>query len=257
MSTKIYNGYIFDKRIKNLNQAHQELKKIRKSIEKKTKQIFSLKIARILVSLYDNLQNNCLNSEQIKLLEKFKENNYSNNLISEVIFYTENLAREESKSPYRVHYEYDFNAEVCIYEVKNRVLLLYFGAMPEIRKEFESSKLISEYIYQNQTDKPRNVSDFLWKKREKDWEAAMGDDTPQQSGLFYTFFKTNELFLVMPSYDDTLKNISKVKERELWLVNSHMNQHESHPKFESKESWDVIGVKAQSIKKRKNLFLNS
>jgi hypothetical protein len=229
MSTKIYNGYIFNKKVKNLNQAHKVLKKIRLSIELEAKKILSESAGRISVSIMDSLKYDCLNEKQIEVLNTLKSNGYSNSLLNEVIWAVDKNVKDDVSSPYRMNYEYDLNCSVYLYELQNRVLLLYYGQRPEFLKIFENHELIEDYHYQNQVDEPEDVSLKDFNKRGRDWNKVLGDMNPIQSGLKYTLLDISELWSLLPKYDDILKTKISLKDRKEWLTKSLIRKEPSYP----------------------------
>jgi hypothetical protein len=177
----------------------------------------------------DSLKYDCLNEKQIEVLNTLKSNGYSNSLLNEVIWAVDKNVKDDVSSPYRMNYEYDLNCSVYLYELQNRVLLLYYGQRPEFLKIFENHELIEDYHYQNQVDEPEDVSLKDFNKRGRDWNKVLGDMNPIQSGLKYTLLDISELWSLLPKYDDILKTKISLKDRKEWLTKSLIRKEPSYP----------------------------
>lgn len=82
--------------------------------------------------------------------------------------------KEVSKSSFK--FDYDYRCNLQIIPMKRKTLVLYFGNL-EMQQYLESlPDFLTDYHYQDQTDKPDDISTYKWKQREKDWENAIGPD---------------------------------------------------------------------------------
>jgi len=55
-------------------------------------------------------------------------------------------------------------------------------------KQLINTHILSDWHYQNSTDKPDNVRALEWRKRERMWKKVLGWNTPAMSGFCYNFF---------------------------------------------------------------------
>lgn len=116
-----------------------------------------------------------------------------------------NKIDETSKSPF--DYDYDYRCNLQIIPMKRKTLVLYFGNA-EMQQYLESlPDFLTDYHYQDQTDKPDDISTYKWKRREKDWELAIGPDyIPGRHGFSAKLFDTQYIIPVYrPSEIDGVK----------------------------------------------------
>lgn len=130
-------------------------------------------------------------------------------------------------SPFRSCY--DYRCKLQIIPMETKTLAMFFGN-PMLRNYLESRPdFLTDYHYQNQTDRPEDISDTEWNLREKDWDKAIGPDyIPSQHGFAVDLFNTENIMpIFVPSkvepvplpdighqmYDirDTLNSISDVE----------------------------------------------
>ena len=130
-------------------------------------------------------------------------------------------------SPFRSCY--DYRCKLQIIPMETKTLAMFFGN-PMLRNYLKSRPdFLTDYHYQNQTDRPEDISDTEWNLREKDWDKAIGPDyIPSQHGFTVDLFNTENIMpIFVPSkvepvplpdiehqmYDirDTLSSISDVK----------------------------------------------
>lgn len=229
MSTKIYNGYIFNKKIKTLDQAHKYLRSVRSQFENSGKYQIKEVAVRVAQYFFDSLENNVLNSEHKKAIEEFKSNQYQDNLLSQIIHKTENMFREDAKSPYRSGI-YDLNCSVMLYQYQNRILVLFYGSQ-KFRKIFESLKLIEDFHYQDQTDEPKDIPKKEFKLRGRWWEKVMDDKTPAQSGLSFSLMTDYESYFILPTYSDIVESLgSDIEQRTKTIVRALSQKEMPFPK---------------------------
>ena len=75
---------------------------------------------------------------------------------------------------------------------------MYFGNT-DIRRFIENHEMFEDYHYQNQCDKPDDISDEEWDKRESDWNDAIGPDyIPANHGWQVQLFNTKN---IMPIFN--------------------------------------------------------
>lgn len=130
-------------------------------------------------------------------------------------------------SPFRSCY--DYRCKLQIIPMETKTLTMFFGN-PMLRNYLKSRPdFLTDYHYQNQTDRPEDISDTEWNLREKDWDKAIGPDyIPSQHGFAVDLFNTENIMPIfvpskvepvplpdiehqMHDIRDTLSSISDVK----------------------------------------------
>lgn len=110
-------------------------------------------------------------------------------------------------------------AELQMIPVEDKILVMYFG--DEIVRKYLETKTdyFSDYHYQDQTDRPENISESEWKHRCADWDKAIGPDyIPSHHGWSVELFDaensvplfspTEEIFeFNFPSIDDAVTHL--------------------------------------------------
>lgn len=103
----------------------------------------------------------------------------------------------------------------------NHILYEICGANPgdayfDIKSKYE----IRDYHYQDQCDRPDNISSREWTKRKNDWDTVMPSYVPSQDGItvhltdvdtFYdiTFTESKQIMSRMPSKENMAKHLAK------------------------------------------------
>ena len=104
-----------------------------------------------------------------------------------------------AKSPFRC--DYDYRCILQIIPMETKTLAMFFGS-PMLRDYLESHHdFLTDYHYQNQTDRPENIPEEEWNLREKDWDKAIGPDyIPIQHGFSAELFNTDSIMpIFVPS----------------------------------------------------------
>lgn len=89
--------------------------------------------------------------------------------------------------------DYCISNSLCMFPFDDHIFLMSFGrsannVMERILKNEEWSSFrqkyqLEDYHYQNQTDKPDDISESDWDKREADWKEAMPTGIPSADGI--------------------------------------------------------------------------
>lgn len=112
-------------------------------------------------------------------------------LFFNTVFYVEEKFEYYTKNPNIIESEYDLRCMLILLPVKRKLLVTYFGNR-DFQSIIEEILPVSDYHYQNQTDRPENISKSQWKTRAKDWEEAIGPDyTPINHGIVMELHKQN------------------------------------------------------------------
>ena len=200
MSTKIYNGYKFDRNY-TLRELDEKLKILKKDVQAKANKLFSEHVIREFLYVFDYFT--FFGKEKtLKLLEKYK---YKREDLDWgiILFYITGYIEEKiqkSKGEIRRDFIYDYECSIHILPIPRKLLFLYYGEKPEFEKIVESQDYIKDYHYQNQTDRPETISRKSWKTREKDWEEAIIDYVPGNHGFTVELVNTQAFPLISKSY---------------------------------------------------------
>jgi hypothetical protein len=164
MSIKVYNGYIF--RNCDLNRAFSQLKSIQQE---------SIQIAK-------NKMKNTFN----KMLEAQKSDDKSSGLIaiSNLVDNMKTMAVKENKVV-----GIDYTCELVLIPNKKDILVLLYSVDNSLYQELFQKIELQEFYYFNNTDKPEDISDSHWNKREKYWKESgifeNGTTTAQKGVTFH------------------------------------------------------------------------
>lgn len=271
MSTKIYNGYCIERNLSilELSEFQKEVQKMMQDyIYERFCQLYG-KVVQNLVDKLTTLginarkEGNTIIENEICNLLSFTEKSLQAEIkdvirgkkskkkticsYSNADYYTiESVAYEYlckrieaakilfEKSPY------DLTSDICIFPAQEKCLFMAFGLADEFFRTLLKSKehakfaqkwVLKEYHYQNQTDRPEEISEEEWEIREKDWEKALEHSCiPEKSGLMIHFFNdVTDLFeyyseLKEKNYKDALKHIPDGTTRlNTFAKNSYIN----------------------------------
>lgn len=134
--------------------------------------------------------------------------------------------------------DYYFRAEMVLFPIFRgyTLFLAYSDSFSQLLDEIISNKEnnpvctefinkygIEDYHYQNQTDKPDNISDYRWDKRSDDWNKCFGiSSIPSVAGISIELMNTEMFFLKrltskekldleFTSKEDRIKKMAKYK----------------------------------------------
>ena len=192
MSTKIYNGYKFDKDY-SLRELDFKLMKLKNRIQAEATKTFFEQVLNEWMYIYD-----CYSffgpEIAIKRMNKYSKKEPTSldwsHILYEIIFFVEKQIRE-SKISYRRDFNYDYQCDIHILPIKDKLLFLYYGEKDNFRKILNEQNFIMEYHYQNQTDKPEKISNEEWEQRKKDWEEAIIDYIPSNHGFTFNLVNSD------------------------------------------------------------------
>lgn len=189
MSIKIYNGYILDQNysLRELNDLFVDLRK--KMQETANKSYLEL-IMDFCVYVQDMIA--IFGKEKAEQMLQREERFFKGSNFIDCWNCVEERVIEASKSDKR-NFRYDFQSEVQILPIENKILLMYFGNdKDELLQVFENEPYISEYHYQNQTDKPDSISEEEWEERRRDWTDALPSWIPSDTGFTIQLVNINK-----------------------------------------------------------------
>ena len=221
MSTKIYNAYVFDK-----NYSMYELEQLLDPVKEKIKKMAKEMKKQWLISEYFYYCDYLKIYGKEKCKEKAYGIKFEDKLSKCQKQIWEDLANENLHCLY-LHIDWyfserlqfcekhslcnDYKALVQVIPLADKTLAMYFGN-PDFFQECNFS-FLSDYHYQNQCDKPEEISDEEWNKRENDWDKAIGPDyVPAKHGFLVELFNTEWDFGII-SFKDIEKEFYPAMEQ--------------------------------------------
>lgn len=83
----------------------------------------------------------------------------------------------------------DFSANVFFIRMKDKTLALFYSDNSKLVELWQSQPEVSDYHYQNQVDKPQDISENDWEQRKIDWDNALSNSVPanNKNGIAYVF----------------------------------------------------------------------
>lgn len=234
MSTKIYDAFIFDKKYSIL-QLDNLFKDIRIEINAIAKEIKAEFIMRKFIGFYDLLQirgveyfkqllenANENNKKSNKQLKRIYESIISNNMAYLNISlncYFDFLVKENKTNSYGDS-DFNFKCMFQIFQIRGKLLAMYFG-----RNDFLNIILnhnfLSDYHYQNSSDRPSKITEKEWKQRYRDWDKAIGPDyIPINHGVSINLFNEEFGFGIIRKNDFKKEFIPSLEKRAKKIVDS-------------------------------------
>lgn len=179
MSTKLYHGIRF--KYRNMADILQQLISIRKE---------TVKLANELLTVND-----------LKLFIVDK------NILNKTDYEIEKELINELNSNCRVIWSPKFNFTISLIPEKNGYVYGYYFA-DNVKEYFEKIEpFVEDYHYQNQCDKPDNISNREWNNRRKKWDKILGYDSFTQRAFNFTVVGPQDLDILL-----TYKKIKKATE---------------------------------------------
>lgn len=199
MSTKIYNGIIFE--VKDLNALLKKLKALHAPMD-------AIKTAHVN-RLYSNKMVIELDRQQL-LPKRAKRKTFRDLRVDIKMEIMDKMI--ESKRKITSNFPYDCDFSVSVIPIKGKILGLYYSRLNEHEKFFTKLPWVKEYHYQNQTDQPDDVSDKEWNQRKRDWDKALpGFGMPAREG--YSFEILDNDFPIGHQFHIDYKVVPSVKKR--------------------------------------------
>lgn len=244
MSTKIYNGYRFKEPV-TLQQVQSFTQRLREKLAPLAKQEYCKAIIREIVEMIDMNQYGYFTT--CHYFHKFEK---SSLFRASCRYYDERISLLKSKNKRDPDVDFDFSICIIPLQSKDSTLILLYTEQSFLRKAFVEFPEIEEYHYQNQSDKPDEITEADWDIRRKDWDEGLGDFAPIEVGLeyrpysfdrfnFYTFHETKEYLEnhaneVIPLLDDRARLIAKRIMAEEWDVKHPLTELPENPTKEQK-----------------------
>jgi len=203
MSTKIYDAFILDKSIKNLNDIAKFNQTLKEEIEKDAICKITLAAAKRIQTIYDlysfygdtifRKKNINLKEEQKKAIKYLidnkdkKEDDKLRHLYFDEIYDNYPKVIKELEDISKLH-----KVEILYFPCGRKILAMIFGDR-DYFNHFYNNELLKDYHYQNQTDRPEGITAAEYRQRDKDWEKAIGPDyIPINHGLGFTLLNYSD-----------------------------------------------------------------
>lgn len=105
----------------------------------------------------------------------------------------------------------DFSFSVMVIPTDHFIIGTFYTENEELTELFSSQTWIEDYHYQNQTDKPAEISTFEWENREKTWNKFVDFHKPlMYSGFKYQLTDTSNFFGTL---EDILPHVPSIEDR--------------------------------------------
>jgi hypothetical protein len=200
MSTKIYNGYCSNMGLANL------LEKLKEFKEEALKSL-DAEYFKSLVSTYVKEYADA----EIKIPTQTEEDINHNDLLyrlhGECEKHLSGLKKHERSYFHGI--ELDLETSICVFPISpNRTLMLWYCDVPVVTQMWENLPFVKDYHYQDQTDRPDEISSGAWRRREKDWEKVLGGTgwgKPVDNGYIYQI-KDREIPWYRKRFDHDLQS---------------------------------------------------
>lgn len=203
MSTKIENAYILDK-----NYSLYELGKIIEPLRNRFRNAFNQDISDRVLKYFltffnyvefcgeENIRRQIRNDYDLDFHHKQVLEAILNKNWHEALFCIRlKLSQDIKRASDMLFDENNYKCILQIYPLKDKILVLYLGRDDYVKYVKENEHFI-DYSYQNQTDKPDDVSEEEWNQRESDWDEVLGAEGFVMNHGF-TIYLTDEKFIHM------------------------------------------------------------
>lgn len=218
MSTKIYNGYRLP--VMTALEIQELSMDLRSKIDKKFKELYYKELAYRTVRMIDRITSEDLDVKEllkrtfslVESIAKIDIDDYINwSMLSLNKMYATYAYEYNRKASVDTIYGYDYKFNIVLFPIKRKLLCMVFSSHMEFTKIFEDTTGAKYYGYQNQTDKPDDISYSSWERRKLDWEEALpGIGIPSLSGLTVECMPS---YLPTPSTDEIVNCVTSLENR--------------------------------------------
>lgn len=224
MSTKIYDAYKFNKKY-SLDELMTLFDKWRNDIKDIAAKEFANICLRKFALYYDlltmkgpeyfkeqkeKLDQTKENKAKRRLYELFEEINSNEFKPSTIMMYITDIVNDSinCKNNDINFLSQMFKSEIYVYTVSRKILFMYFGGNT-YQQYIVNQPEVEDYHYQNQTDRPEEISKSAWERRALNWDIAIGPDyVPCNHGISVQFINKSDIeFSIFNKYIKA-KNIS-------------------------------------------------
>lgn len=204
MSTKIYDAYICPK-FRSIDHMHNTFKKIKDRIKKEVVKRYQGKIAQDWADYQDNciIKNKKITSPFHEIASKASKE-FQKNV---------NNSKDCDAS-------YNFIFEIMIIPYRKNIYIKIFTQQTDLCNLLEEYGF-KDFHYQNQTDRPEEISGREWAKRDVIWDNIFkNENTWRDIGISYNWspseiydtpFSEEDIKYLMPSFKKRARRIAKDK----------------------------------------------
>lgn len=205
MGTKIYNGYRLPKY--NLTQLVQFNESICESIFNIAQHQYHQIFTNSLIDLIDDISVGNL-IDYNDLHDEYKTKN--------LIYLTEYFLKDRMRNIRATNHrdpDVDFETTVTYFPIKGKLLAIFNCEQDVINKFWSNLHNVIDYHYQDQSDKPKNLTQKQWLTRRDDWDLALDNKNSWvvNKGITYSFIR--EQYLYAPSVVDIIKLVKPLGKR--------------------------------------------
>jgi hypothetical protein len=256
MSTKIYNGYKLSIRNATLASLREFFAPIQAKVKKQCNASVATTLAEMCAEILD--QRSIAESGGLSYHQRFSRHQayvggksvdvWESPLVQAHIILSDayiKSKREGTRSP-----DFDFEFEVCFIPCGKATLALLYTEKEEFRKIWERHPKVRDYHYQNQTDRPRNVTAEQWRRRAKDWDVALLDKGGLPASAGFTMSTFGYYGLPYPHAADVIKHIPSFEKRVQSIANDAVLEQKSLQLREAGEEMFASVMEAQRWIKR-------
>ena len=234
MSLKVNNGYVLPKM--SAADLFTFVKEKQKEFLKLRKELYHKELFKICIDTFDGLASGRITLKEYIQIKEWKGNTILRDSIYKIISIRKDL--EEFRL---IDSKFHFESFGVFFPIKNKTLVLFYGNEAFIKK-WKSFEIIKEYHYQNQYDKPSNISSREWNKRGKEWKPLLTyNGNPIEDGFkfiftnevgIYEYFSNEELkpLITQITFEERVKNESDLIFTD-YIKKSYSNSDEGQGKF--------------------------
>lgn len=128
----------------------------------------------------------------------------------------EKVLRDELRNPYS-QFCFLYKFSVVIFERKNKLYGVYFDNTHKNYKELFDKDIAEDYHYQDQSDKPDDISNREWNFRKTVWNDIFDDISvlwiPSEAGVRYTIVDECDIDITEDTFKNIQDRIKKEKEK--------------------------------------------
>lgn len=225
MSTKLYNGYKISIPNANIGRLRDFFDEVKAKVKKRCEVSVAAKLAEMCTDILD--QRSIADSGGLSFHPRFSRHTayvcgeYVN-VWESPLFEAHKILNDgysKSKREGVRSVDFDFEFEVCFVPCGKKTLALLYTERDEFRKIWERHPKVSDYHYQNQCDRPRNISAKQWRQRARDWDVALlkRGGIPAASGFTMSVFgwyglpwpTAKDVIKYVPSFDQRVTSIAR------------------------------------------------
>lgn len=229
MSTRIYTGFKLpvpiEQAIPYLKECKQKLLPfVQESFREGQKKTIVELAARIKI---DEDPNEIIFESMIPDLSLPNTKKFLRETINKPLLWAHDLGRvweeqaEFCKARTDINYDFYFHLNLCLYPYEGETYGVAFGA-DKIIEKFQALPEVMDFHYQNQTDKPDEISEEEWEHRGKVWDDILGYTRFSENAFQYCLFGADDLGIQYIGKQDVTQYLND--HRDVWIQKYLRNQ---------------------------------